>query len=88
MGDFSMKDLQQLDAFSYDEVDKIILQYEELRGALEYRLKKRGSLKDPATYDAFDEILAELSQTRDVKKRRAILAQIKAENCSQKEAIK
>ena len=83
---FTLRDLQQLDPISYDEVDSILEQYELRRIALGRQLSRLGedACKDPHAYEIIDAFLAELNQSKDVKKRRAILAQMKAENCAAK----
>ena len=78
---FSMQDLQQLDDVSYDEVDKILATYEAVRATLTRRIKNSGGLNNPAAYERLDAFFAECNQTRDIKKRRAILAQMKSEFC-------
>ncbi len=80
---FSMKDLQQLDDISYDEVDRIIAKYEEIRQTLMRWLNAQGehAYKYSVSYDRLDKFLADMSQSKDVKKRRAILAQMKKEYC-------
>lgn len=77
---FKLKDICDLDYVSYDEIDKICATYEDIRGGLEYRLKKRGSLTDPKNYEAIEEVYSECAQSKDIKKRRAILAQIREAN--------
>lgn len=81
--EFNLRDLQQLDPISYDEIDKILEQYELTRTVISRQLKRFGedAYKDPKAYDILDSFLDELSQTKDVKKRRAILAQMRKENC-------
>ena len=81
---FSMKDLQQLDDVSYDEVDRILAKYEEIRQTLMRWLNAQGenAYKDPAAYARIDDFLADLSQSRDTKKRRAILTMMKKEYCN------
>lgn len=76
---FTMKDLQQLDQYTYDKIEKEIINYEELRGIVEYRLKKIGSLEEAKTYALYDAVLGELKQTGDIKQRRSILEQVRSE---------
>lgn len=80
---FSLRDLQQLDPISYDEVDKILEQYEAKRTAISRQLERLGknAHKDPRSYEILDSFLEEFYQSKDVKKRRAILAKMKEENC-------
>lgn len=80
MPGFTLKDLQQLDAVSYDEIDKTLQLAEETRAIVEYRLRKIGSLTDKNTYDAYDNMLSELKQTKDIQRRRAIIQKIREEN--------
>lgn len=80
MSDYKLMDLADLDEVSFDEVDKIIARYEDLRAIVEARLKKIGSLYTTKTYKDYDDMLGELSQNRDVKKRRAIAKQIRDEH--------
>lgn len=74
--EFKLKDITQLDEISYDEVDKILQKYEDTWAIVEYRLKKFGSLHDEKTYTAYDEFMADLPQTREIRRRRAIAIQI------------
>ena len=79
---YQLKDIQQLDPISYDEVDKIILKYEDIRDKLTgqlIRIYGEDALHMPEAYQMLDEIYAGLPQTKDVKRSRAILAQMKKE---------
>lgn len=73
---FKLTDLQQLDDVSYDDVDKILAHYEDTRAIIEHRLEKIGSLKDRETYARYDDLLDELPQYKEIKRRRAIAKQI------------
>lgn len=79
---FQLKNIQQLDPISYDEVDKIIIKYEDIRDKLTGQLIRNygeESLHMPEAYKMLDDIYADLPQSKDVKRRRAILAQMKKE---------
>lgn len=79
---FQLKNIQQLDTVSYDEVDKIILIYEDIRDKLTGQLIRNygeGALHMPEAYQMLDDIYAGLPQSRNVRKHRAILAQMKKE---------
>lgn len=79
---FQLKDLQQLDPLSYDDVDRIIARYEETRDKLTGQLIRNygeESLHMPEAYQMLDDIYADLPQSKDIKRRRAILAQMKKE---------
>lgn len=80
---FQLRDLQQLDDISYDEVDKILEKYEAIRMKLARWINAKGktAYKDPDTYATIDALLADLPQGREIKKHRAILAQMKQDNC-------
>lgn len=77
---FQLKDLQQLDPISYDEVDKILERYETLRVMLMRQLKRLNVEENPAAYDTLDSFLSDLNQSKEVRKRRAILAQMRKES--------
>lgn len=76
MKGYTLKDLQDLDSFSYDEVDAILARYERTREMLEYRLERKMGGITASSIAEYDSILSELAQTRDVRRRRAILEQI------------
>ena len=79
---FLLKSLEQLDPYSYDDVDKIIARYEETRDKLTGQLIRNygeTALRSPAAYKNLDEFYADLPQTKDIKRRRAILKQMKEE---------
>lgn len=79
---FLLKNLEQLDPYSYDDVDKIIVRYEDTRDKLTGQLIRNygeEALRSPAAYKNLDEFYADLPQTKDIKRRRAILAQMKEE---------
>ena len=80
---FTMKDLQQLDDISYDEVDRIIGNYESIRCTLARWLNAMGenAIHDPNAYEKIDSRLSDLPQSKAVKKYRAILEQMRDENC-------
>ncbi|MBQ3336326.1 MAG: hypothetical protein IJG80_02875 [Selenomonadaceae bacterium] len=82
MDEFRLMDLTQLDAISYDEVDKILQRYEETRIIVEHRLKKIGSLKESETYESYIGVLEELPKTKEVKRRISIANQIRDEHVS------
>jgi len=77
---FKLTDLQQLDDVTYDEVDKLLEHYEDTRAIVEHRLSKIGSLTDPETYNKYEDVLSEMPQYKEIKRRRAIAAQIAQEN--------
>lgn len=82
MDTFRLKNLEQLDEISYDDVDKIIIKYEDTRDKLTGQLVRNygeDSLHMPEAYKMLDDIYADLPQTKDVKRRRAILNQMKKE---------
>ena len=79
---FQLKDLQQLDPYSYDDVDKILVRYEDIRDKLTGQLIRNygeESLRMPEAYKKLDEFYADLPQSKDIRRRRAILAQMKKE---------
>lgn len=84
---FTLKDLQQLDPISYDEIDSILNQYELKRTQLARQLRRLGdnAYEDVHAYEIIDSFLGELYQSKDVRKRRAILAQMREENCGKVE---
>ena len=86
MKDFRLMDWTQLDDVSYDEVDKILIHYEEAYVIVEARLEKIGSLDDPATYDNFVSFLSELPKTKEVKRRIAIAKQIREKHIKENES--
>lgn len=80
---FTMKDLQQLDPISYDEIDRIIATAEGIRSTLARWINAMGedAIHDPKAYEKIDSHLRDLPQSKAIKKHRAILDQMKDENC-------
>ena len=76
-GKFELMDLNQLDYVTYDELAKLLLKYEDVRGIVEHWVEKYGGRDDAKAYDLYDDFLSSVEQTKEIRRRRAILQQIR-----------
>ena len=80
--------LAGLDEITRKEIETLLEKYTDTRAIVEYRLKKFGALDDAAIYENYDDVMSDLSQTKEIRRRRAIAQQIKDEHISSSEPKK